>query len=133
MCRAATPGDRAERGITRWGHEGLIKRWTGAHIGFSPGICRLIEENKIEAYCIPQGVIVNLWRDIAAGRPGMLSKVGLGTFIDPRVEGGRMNGVTTEDIYKIVEFDGEEYILLQIVFPVDVALIRGTTADENGT
>jgi propionate CoA-transferase len=131
VVQGCNAGDRAERGITRWGHEGLIKRWTGAHIGFSPGICRLIEENKLEAYCIPQGVIINLWRDIAAGRPGMLSRIGLGTFIDPRVEGGKMNDVTTEDVYRIVELDGEEYIFYKS-FPVDVALIRGTAVDENG-
>jgi propionate CoA-transferase len=88
VVQSCNTGDRKERGITRWGHEGLIRRWMGAHIGFSPGICRLIEENKIEAYCIPQGVIINLWREIAAGRPGMITKVGLGTFVDPRVAGG---------------------------------------------
>jgi propionate CoA-transferase len=131
VVQSCNAGDRKERGITRWGHEGLIKRWMGSHIGFSAGICRLIEENKIEAYCIPQGVIINLWRDIAAGRPGMITKVGLGTFIDPRVEGGKMNAVTTEDIFKVIELEGEEYMFYK-AFPVDVALIRGTTVDENG-
>ena len=131
VVQSCNTGDRHERGVTRWGHEGLIKRWMGAHIGFSPGICRLIEGNKLEAYCIPQGVIVNLWRDIAAGRPGMITKVGLGTFIDPRVEGGKMNDVTTEDIFRIIELDGEEYMFYKS-FPVDAALIRGTTIDENG-
>ncbi len=131
VVQGCNAGDRNERGITRWGHEGLIKRWMGAHIGFSPGICKMIDENKIEAYCIPQGVIINLWRDIAAGRPGMLSKIGLGTFIDPRVEGGKMNTVTKEDVFRIVELDGEEYIYYK-AFPVDVAMIRGTTIDENG-
>ena len=131
VVQGCNTGDRQERGITRWGHEGMLKRWMGAHIGFSAGISRLIEENKVEAYCIPQGVIINLWRDIAAGRPGMLTKIGLGTFIDPRVEGGKMNSVTTEDIFRIVELDGEEYMFYKS-FPVDVALIRGTTVDENG-
>jgi propionate CoA-transferase len=131
VVQGCSAGDRKERGITRWGHEGMLRRWMGAHIGFSPGICRLIEENKIEAYCIPQGVIINLWRDIAAGRPGMLTKVGLGTFVDPRVEGGKMNQATTEDIFRVVNFDGEDYMFYKS-FPVNVALIRGTTADENG-
>jgi propionate CoA-transferase len=103
----------------------------GAHIGFSVGICKLIDENKIEAYCIPQGVIINLWRDIAAGRPGMITKVGLGTFVDPRIEGGKMNTATKEDIFRIVELDGEEYMFYKS-FPVDIAMIRGTTVDENG-
>lgn len=131
VVQGCNTGDRKERGITRWGHEGMIKRWMGAHIGFSAGICKLIDENKIEAYCIPQGVIINLWRDIAAGRPGMITKIGLGTFIDPRIEGGKMNTVTTEDVFKVIEFEGEEYMFYKS-FPVDVALIRGTTIDENG-
>ncbi len=131
VVQSCNTGDRAERGITRWGHDGLIKRWMGAHIGFSAGICRLIEENKIEAYCIPQGCIVNLWREIAAGRPGLITKVGLGTFVDPRIEGGKMNTVTKDDIFKIIEIEGEEYIFYKS-FPVNVALIRGTTIDEKG-
>ncbi len=131
VVQSCNTGDRKQRGITRWGHEGMIKRWMGAHIGFSPGICRLIQDNKIEAYCIPQGVIVNLWRDIAAGRPGMITKVGLGTFVDPRIEGGKMNSVTKEEIFKVLEIDGKEYMFYKS-FPVDVALIRGTTIDENG-
>jgi propionate CoA-transferase len=131
VVQGCNAGDRKERGITRWGHEGLIKRWMGAHIGFSAGICKLIDENKIEAYCIPQGVIINLWRDIAAGRPGMITKVGLGTFVDPGVEGGKMNKVTTEDIFRVIELDGEEYMYYK-GFPVDIAMIRGTTVDENG-
>lgn len=131
VVQSCSTGDRKERGITRWGHEGMLRRWMGAHIGFSAGICKLIEENKIEAYNIPQGVIINLWRDIAAGRPGMLTKVGLGTFVDPRIEGGKMNAATTEDIFKVVQFEGEEYMFYKS-FPVDVALLRGTTVDENG-
>jgi len=131
VVQSCNTGDRKERGITRWAHEGLIRRWTGAHIGYSPGICRLIEENKIEAYCIPQGVVINLWREIAAGRPGLITKVGLGTFVDPRIEGGKMNARTTEDIFKIITLDGEEYMFYKS-FPVDVALIRGTTVDEHG-
>ena len=131
VVQGCNTGDRNERGITRWGHEGMIKRWMGAHIGFSPGICKLIDENKIEAYCIPQGVIINLWRDIAAGRPGMITKVGLGTFVDPRVEGGKMNTVTTEEIFEVIKLDGEDYMFYKS-FPVDVALIRGTTIDEHG-
>jgi propionate CoA-transferase len=109
----------------------LIKRWTGSVVGFSAEFSKLIEDNKIEAYCIPQGVIVNLWREIAAGRPGIITKVGLGTFVDPRVEGGKMNTATTEEIFKVIEFEGEEYLFFKS-FPVDLAMIRGTTIDENG-
>ena len=124
-------GDWKERGTTRWGHEGLVKKWAGAHIGSSFGLSNLVRENKISAHCLPQGVIVNLWREIAAHRPGLITKVGLDTFVDPRLEGGKLNDVTTEEIVKVVEFEGEEWLFYK-AFPVDVALLRGTIADENG-
>lgn len=131
LHQGAAIGDWKERGTTRWGHEGLVKRWTGAHIGSSAGMSKLLMENKMEAYCLPQGVLINLWREIAAKRPGLITKVGLGTFVDPRVEGGKMNAVTTEEVVKVIELEGEEYLFFKS-FPVDIALIRGTTADENG-
>lgn len=124
-------GDWKERGTTGFALEGLVKRWIGAHIGSSAGMCKLLTENKMEAYCLPQGPIIQLWREIAAKRPGILSKVGLGTFVDPRVEGGKMNTATQENIVKLVELEGEEWLFYKS-FPVNVALIRGTTADEHG-
>ena len=121
------------RGVTRLGEagEGLVTRWTAAHIGSAFALTELVRKNKIQCHCLPQGVIINLWREIAAGRPGLLTKVGLGTFVDPRVEGGRMNQVTEGDGASLVTFGGEEYLFYPS-FPVDVALLRGTTADENG-
>lgn len=129
--QGAATGDWKERGTTRWGHEGMIKKWAGAHIGSSAGMSRLVGENKIQAHCLPQGVIVNLWREIAAHRPGLLTKVGLNTFVDPRLDGGKMNAMTNEEIVKLVEFEGEEWLFYKS-FSLDVALIRCTTADENG-
>lgn len=131
IVQGSSSGDRKERGITRLGHEGLMRRWLGAHIGFSQNICKLIAENKIDAFCIPQGLIINLWREIAANRPGLMTKVGLGTFIDPRVEGGKMNSGTKGEFYRLHEIDGEEYLFIKS-FPLDVAVIRGTTIDEHG-
>ena len=121
------------RGVTRLGEAGpgLVTKWTAAHIGSTFALTELARQNKLQCHCLPQGVIVNLWREIAAGRPGLLTKVGLGTFVDPRVEGGRMNEVTTEEVVKLVEFEGEEYLFYKS-FPLHVALLRGTTADENG-
>ena len=121
------------RGVTRLGEAGpgLVTKWTAAHIGSAFALTELARQNKLQCHCLPQGVIVNLWREIAAGRPGLLTKVGLGTFVDPRVEGGRMNEVTTEEVVKLVEFEGEEYLFYKS-FPLHVALLRGTTADENG-
>nr|WP_320131624.1 acyl CoA:acetate/3-ketoacid CoA transferase [uncultured Holophaga sp.] len=131
LVHGSAVGDWKERGTTRFGKAGLIKRWIGGILGSSAGLSKLLVENQLEGYCLPQGVIIQLWREIAAGRPGLLTKVGLGTFVDPRVEGGRMNAAATEDIVKVVDFEGEEYLFYRS-FPVDVALIRGTCADENG-
>lgn len=124
-------GDWKERGMTRLGIEGLVSKWSAAHIGSAFAMNDLVRANKIQCHCLPQGVIVNLWREIAAHRPGLMTKVGLGTFVDPRVEGGKMNSVTTEDLVDLVEFQGEEYLFYKS-FPLNVALLRGTTADENG-
>lgn len=131
LKQGSAMGDWKERGVTRLGEEGLITHWSAAHIGSAFSLNKLVQANKIQCHCLPQGVIVNLWREIAAGRPGLLSKVGLGTFVDPRVEGGKMNGTTTDELVELVNFRGEEYLFYKS-FPVGVALLRGTTADENG-
>ncbi len=121
------------RGATRFGEAGpgLIGKWTSAHIGSAFTLCDQARRNELESYCLPQGVIINLWREIGAGRPGLLTKVGLGTFVDPRVEGGRMNECARDELVKVVSFEGEEYLFYP-GFKVDVALLRGTIADENG-
>jgi propionate CoA-transferase len=92
---------------------------------------RLALEGRIEAYCLPQGVISHLYRETAAGRPGLITKVGLGTFVDPRLEGGRLNERTKDDIVRVLELDDEEYLFYPSM-PIDVAFLRGTTADSAG-
>lgn len=126
-------GDWKERGATRLGEagEGLVTRWCGAHVGSAFTLRDLAVENKLQCHCLPQGVIVNLWREIGAGRPGLLTKVGLGTFVDPRLNGGKMNEITTDELVELVQFAGEEYLFYK-GFNVDVALLRGTIADESG-
>lgn len=121
------------RGATRFGEAGpgLISKWTSAHIGSAFTLCDQARAEQLESYCLPQGVIINLWREIAAGRPGLITKTGLGTFVDPRVEGGRMNQSAKDELVKVVEFDGEEYLFYP-GFDVDVAILRGTIADEKG-
>jgi len=124
------------RGVTRFGEAGpgLVTRWTSAHIGSAFTLCDQVRANQIESYCLPQGVIINLWREIGAGRPGLITKTGLGTFVDPRVEGGKMNEAARKSDYepvKLIEFEGEEYLFYPS-FKCDVALLRGTIADENG-
>jgi propionate CoA-transferase len=124
-------GDMKDKGLNRLAHEGLIRRVIGGYFGLSPRIERLIVENLIEAYNLPEGVITQLYRDIGARKPGTLSRVGLGTFIDPRQDGGRMNARTTADLVRLMPIDGEDYLFYQ-AFPINVAFIRGTTADPDG-
>ena len=118
-------------GIHHFGHEGLVAKWIGGHTGVAPNMAHLIEQNRCEAYCIPQGVVVQLYREIAAHRPGIITTAGLGTFLDPRLGGAKMNAATTADYVELIEIGGREYLLYKS-FPIDVALIRGTTADERG-
>ena len=133
LKQGSAMGDWRERGATRFGEagEGCVTRWSGAHVGSAFALRDLAVANKIQCHCLPQGVVVNLWREIAAGRPGLITKIGLGTFVDPRLGGGKMNEVTTDELVKLIEIDGEEYLFYKS-FPLNVALLRGTTADENG-
>ena len=121
------------RGVTRFGEAGpgLITKWVSGHIGSAFTLCEQVTKNQIACHCIPQGVAMNLWREIAAGRPGLITKVGLGTFVDPRQEGGRMNAAAEGNAAELLTLGGEEYLFYP-AFRVDVALLRGTIADEKG-
>lgn len=131
VVHASAVGNRRDKGMSHWGHRGLIKRWIGGIAIASPALAKLIEADGCQAYNLPQGVITQLYREIAGARPGVITKVGLGTFVDPRVEGARMSPSSTDDVVQVLELAGEEWLFYPS-FPIDVALIRGTVADENG-
>jgi propionate CoA-transferase len=128
---AAGQGDGGARGLNHLARERLIKCAIGSHWSFVPGLGALAQDGRIEAYCLPLGVVSHLYRETAAGRPGLITRIGLGTFVDPRVEGGRMNAVSTQEVVRVMELDGEEFLFYPSR-PVDVAFVRGTTADEHG-
>jgi len=124
-------GDGKDRGLNRLGHERLLKRVIGGHYGLIPKIEKLARENRIEAYNFPEGVITHLYRNLAAGKRGALSRIGLETFVDPRLEGAKVNEAAKDDLVELLTLNGEETLYFSAP-PLNIALIRGTTADPEG-
>ena len=125
-------GNSGEAGMKHFAHPGMTRRVIAGHFGQTgKEMMKMVFDGEVEAYNFPQGTLSHLTRQIANRSPGVLTKVGLGTFVDPRLEGGKMNGRSTEDLVKLVQFEGEEWLY----YPaprIDVAIIRGTLADERG-
>ena len=119
------------KGMNHFGHEGLVRKVIAGHIGQAPRLGKLVSENKIETHLLPQGVMTHLWRQMAGKKIGVITKVGLGTYVDPRLQGGKISEITKDELVKLIEFEGEEYLYYK-PFPIDVAIIRGTAADEKG-
>lgn len=128
---AAAQGNRDGSGADHFAHEGMLKRVIGGHYNMAPELGKLINANKLEAYNLPQGTLAQLFRDIAGHKLGTLTHVGLNTFADPRIEGGKLNSITTVDIVEVVNVLGQERLLYK-AFDIDIGMIRGTYADENG-
>ena len=125
-------GNFRDKGMAHFAHEGMVKRFVAAHYGVGgPRLAELVRNNQTEAYNWPQGVLAVMPRHVAGRRGGVFTKVGLGTFVDPRLEGGKVNTRATENLVEVRELDGEEYLYFKPP-KVNVALIRGTTADERG-
>ena len=124
-------GDREGSGAGKLALPGLFRRVVAGHWGMAPALGQLLTDERLEGYNLPQGVLAQLLREVAAGRPGLFTKTGLNTFCDPRLGGGKLNSITTEDLVELCEIDGEEY-LRYLPPKFNVGFIRGTTADEKG-
>lgn len=127
----AGQGNGADKATNHLSHHGMVSMAYGGHWGLIPRLQKLANDNQIQGYNFPQGVIAQLLRDSAAGKPGTLSHVGLGTFVDPRFGGGKINQVTEQDRVSLMEIEGEEFLFYKRL-DANVALLRGTSADENG-
>jgi propionate CoA-transferase len=127
------PMSAERRGMNNFAYPGMIKRAIAGHFALNFALVKMIADNLCEAYNLPQGTITQLYREIAAKRPGLITRVGLGTFVDPRIEGGKTNDRTREceDLVKVIEFEGREMLFYKS-FHADAAIVRGTTADPEG-
>ncbi len=125
-------GDGGTRGVNRLAHKGLVRRIISGHYNFIPKIQHMIFAEEIEAYNFPQGIMAQLLRDCACKNPLTVSPLGLDTFVDPRLQGGRLNRSTVQPLNEVMQIDGQEYLRYHSLKKVDCAFLRGTYADQNG-
>ncbi|MGL4947012.1 MAG: acyl CoA:acetate/3-ketoacid CoA transferase [Cetobacterium sp.] len=132
LIYAAGQGDGKTRGLNHLAYEGMLNKVIGGHWGLSPKLGALALENKIEGYNLPQGVISHMFRDMASGKKGTISKIGIGTFVDPNLEGGKINNTTADDIVKEIFIENERHLYFKAPKKIDFAILRGTLSDEDG-
>ncbi|MHA4990600.1 acyl CoA:acetate/3-ketoacid CoA transferase [Cetobacterium somerae] len=132
LIYAAGQGDGKSKGLNHLAHEGMVNKVIGGHWGLAPKLGNLALENKIQGYNLPQGVISHMFRDLASGKKGTISKIGIGTFVDPQLQGGKVNEITSEEIVKEIFIDDERHLYFKAPSKIDFAILRGTLADEDG-
>ena len=131
---AGLGGDGQQRGINHFAHRGLMRRFLCSNLSLAPKLYPLIMDNVFPTFMMPQGVLSHMMRAIAAHRPGIISQVGMKTFVDPRIDGGKINDAakaSEEEIVQLLNLNGEEYLFYP-AFPLDVAIIKGSKADTKG-
>lgn len=131
LVYAAGQGDGKQRGLNHLAKDGLVTKIIGGHYGLVPKLGKKVIDNEIEGFNLPQGVISQMFRDIAAKKPVVISKVGLGTFVDPDFGGGKLNSLTKGDIVSKIKIDDKDYLSYK-TFPINVAILRGSMADTSG-
>ena len=124
-------GDLRGAGFDHFAHEGFIRKVIAPYFNLTPALGRMVLEEKVECYMLPSGVICQLLRDIGAKRPGLITHVGLKTFVDPRLEGGKLNSISKEDYVELIEIDGKEWLRYKPIH-IDIAILKVTTADDFG-
>ena len=135
LVKCTSQGDGQGRGVSHLAERpGMFKELILAHMGYDPGLRKLVQEERVACFMLPLGNLMQLFRAIAGGLPGAIATTGLGTFADPRNGGGKANQRARDagkEVVSLVELGGKE-CLFYPSFPIDVCFIRATYGDEAG-
>ena len=135
LVKCTSQGDGKGRGISRLAEKpGMFRELILSHMGYDPGLRKLVQEEQAACYMLPLGNLMKLFQAIAGGLPGAIATTGLGTFADPRNGGGKINQRakdTGREVVSLIELGGRE-CLFYPAFPLDVCFLRATYGDEAG-